>query len=135
MFPVAWFGFLSVFTLFAIADAWQKAAPPFAVLIPIAMMVFGYFLMKSLIFDLVDEVYLQNDTIIVRNCGDEDRFPVTNILNVSASQMTNPERITLLLRTPCKFGDKITFSPPTRWWRFSDNPIAEELIRLAHGLD
>jgi hypothetical protein len=135
VFPTIWFGFLSIFLVMALVQVWQKAAPPFILLIPLVMMGFGYFIMKMLVFDLMDEVYLGNDQIIVRNRGEEDSFPVTNILNVDSTAMTNPPRITLTLRQPCKFGDTLTFSPPTRWWPFSRDPIALELIRLAHGLD
>lgn len=134
-FPVIWFGFLSVFIVFAIVGALHKEMPPFVVLMPIAMMVFGYFFMKALVFDLMDEVYLDGDQIIVRNSNEEDSFPIANILNVDSSTMTNPERITLTLRRPCRFGDTLTFSPPKRWWPFGRNPLAIELIRLAHDLD
>jgi hypothetical protein len=47
---------------------------------------------------------------------------------VSHATFTNPPRITLTLRYPCRFGKDMTFSPLARLNPFSKNPIAEELI-------
>ena len=110
----------------------QNQAPIFIVLLPIVMMVFGYVLMRNLIFDLVDEVFLNGDEIIVRNFGEMDQFAVSNILNVDSTVTTNPERITLTLKEPCVFGSEVTFSPPMRFWPFGRHPVARELIELAH---
>ena len=130
VFPIVWFGSLAAFVVVAISGALNRQF----LLIPLAMAIFGYFLMRWLLLPLVDEVYLSEDRLILRNRGDEDSFPVTNIVNVVASMMTNPERITLTLRSPCRFGHEIVFCPPYRWWHFTRHPFAEELIRLAHSL-
>jgi hypothetical protein len=134
VFPIIWFGFIGFFLVIAAPAVARNQAPVMALLLPIVLLGFGYFLMRSLVFDLMDEVYLHGDGIIVRNKGEEDCFPVTNILNVDASTMTKPERITLTLRKPCRFGSDITFSPTFRFWPFSRHPIALELIQLAHGV-
>jgi hypothetical protein len=137
VFPVVWFGFVTFFLVMAIQGHIRGGAPIFIVIVPLFMLVIGYVVMKMLVFDLMDEVYLSDgdEQVVVRNRGEEDRFPVTNILNVDSSTMANPERITLTLRQPCKFGDSVTFSPPKRWWPFTRNPLALELIRLAHGIE
>lgn len=135
VFPTIWFGIVGVGALIAIPAVLWDSCSPMMLVIPCVMLGFGYFVMKTFVFDLMDEVYLDGGQIIVRNRGEEDSFPVTNILNVDSSTMTNPERITLTLRKPCRFGDTLTFSPPKRWWPFSRNPLAIELIRLAHELD
>jgi hypothetical protein len=103
--------------------------------VPLGMAVFGYVLMRWLVFSLVDEVWIDGDDLVVRNQDDEDRFPITNIVNVDSSGMTNPERVVLTLRTPSRFGQEIAFSPPMRLWPFARHPLATELIRLAHRLD
>ena len=133
VFPCVWFGGIAVFACLAFPAVIFQGAPFPMLVVPIIMAVFGYFLMRALVFDLVDEVYLSNGELIVRNRGDEDRFLVSNILNVNASTMTNPERITLTLREPCKFGEEITFSPPQRWLPFQRHPLAKELIQMAHS--
>jgi hypothetical protein len=134
LFPVFWFGFLIVFMCVMIPSIVAGNNSPVALLIPLMMMAFGYVLMRSLVFDLVDEVYLDIDQIVIRNGGEEDRFSVKNVINVNASIMTNPERLTLTLREPCKFGSEVTFSPTMRLLHFGRHPLAKELIRLAQGL-
>jgi hypothetical protein len=132
VFPIFWFGVCGFVSVIAVLAVFQNREPIFIVLPPIALAVFGYILMRALIFDLVDEVYLDGDEIIITNGGEVDQFAVTNILNVNASVMTNPERITLTLKKPCRFGSEVTFSPTMRLWMFQRHPIARELIELAH---
>ena len=134
LFPVFWFGFLGVFMCVMIPSIVAGKESPGTLLIPLVMMAFGYLLMRFLVFDLVDEVYLDIDQIVIRNGGEEDRFSIKNIINVNASIMTNPERITLTLREPCKFGSEVTFSPTMRFLHFGRHPLAKELIRLAQGI-
>jgi hypothetical protein len=129
IFPVLWFGVLAiVFVGMALGRVYRQA--PFALFVPIGMAVFGYFLMKNLIFDLVDEVYDDGDFLLVRKGMEEERVALSNIMNVSASSMTNPPRVSLRLVTPGKFGQEIVFSPirPFTLNPFAKNPVAEDLI-------
>jgi hypothetical protein len=91
--------------------------------------------MRLLVFPLVDEVWIEDNQIIVRNRGAEERFPITNIMSVETPLFLNPERVVLTLKEPCGFGREIVFTPSLRWWHFSRHPIAEELIRRAHDID
>jgi hypothetical protein len=127
-FPILWFGGLSVFVLVIVPGVLQEQAPPFVLLVPVGMAVLGFILLRTLVWPLVDEVYLDGNDVIVRNAGEEDRFPFSNVINVQASEMTNPERITLNLKQPCQFGDEIKFMPPSRWFKFGRHPLAVELI-------
>jgi hypothetical protein len=97
-------------------------------IIPALMGAFGFFIMKQLVFDLVDELWDDGDALVVKNKGREERIALKNIINVSHSSFTNPPRITLTLREPCAFGRDITFSPPTKLLPFARHPIASELI-------
>jgi hypothetical protein len=134
-FPFLWFGFLGMFSAFWIpaAIAQPKRSTAF---LPVALMAtMGYVVMRLFVFDLMDEVWLDGDEVLVRNRGKEERFPITNIVNVDDTQFVNPERITLTLREPCQFGAELAFTPPQRWWPFGKHKIAKELIRRAHGLE
>jgi hypothetical protein len=84
---------------------------------------------------LVDEVWMAGDMIVVKNRGQVDGFPISNILNVDTSFFSNPERIVLTLREPSLFGREIVFSPPRRLWPFCRHPIASELIHQIHAMD
>ena len=68
--------------------------------------------------------------LVVRNGSEEERIPLGNIMNVSASTNTNPPRITLRLVRPGRFGADVSFSPSSRisFNPFAKNPVAEDLI-------
>ena len=49
------------------------------------MMGFGYFVMKKLVFDLVDEVWDDGEALLIKNRGQEERVALRDIKNVSYS--------------------------------------------------
>jgi hypothetical protein len=130
VFPVIWFGFLAVFIGVALfSTTGRNAASPLPFLIvPAIMIVVGYVIMKKLIFDMVDEVWDDGDTLVVKNRGQEHRVALSDIKNVSYSPFVNPPRVTLSLRRPTIFGDEITFNAPVRLVPFSKSPVITDLI-------
>jgi len=102
VFPVFWFGFLTLFIIGPGVIAWTSgnAPPPMFFAVPIFMMVFGYFLMKRFVFNLVDEVLDAGDALLVKNGGQQERIPLADITNISYAQMMNPPHVTLSLRQP-----------------------------------
>ncbi len=139
-FPVLWFGLLAVF----LAIAWLqpggpgKAPPRVMTIIPLFMMAFGYVLMRKLVFDLVDEVWLEGDQVVVVQRGERIRIPLLQVMNVNATTMVNPPRVTLMLRQPnVRLGDSVSFIPagPRGLLRsFKPNPVAMDLIRRIDAL-
>ena len=83
------------------------------------MIGFGFFMMKKLIFDLVDEVDDDGNGLIVRNGGRSDRIALSDVMNVNYSAYMNPPRVTLTLRKPSVFGDQVTFCAPLRFIPFA----------------
>ena len=68
VFPMAWFGFLVVWVVAVVMSrGGSRPIPVEILLIPAVMVVFGYFIMKKLVFDLVDEVWDAGSELIVRN--------------------------------------------------------------------
>jgi hypothetical protein len=129
LFPVFWFGFLALFvTLPFIFGRHQSAPPPPFFIIPAILAVFGFFIMKKLVFDLVDEVWEDGDTLLVRNRGQEERIALSDIKNVNYSIYVNPPRVALLLRRHTVFGDEISFGAPIRFIPFATSPIINDLI-------
>jgi len=126
VFPIAWFGFIAVFILTAAV----RRQSLIILAGPLFMAVFGFFMMKNLLWDLVDEVYDCGDFLLIRNHGDEENVALSNIMNVSATTAVNPPCITLKLVTPGKFGQEIAFSPVTQFTLnpFAKNQIVEDLI-------
>lgn len=129
IFPLFWFGFLAFFVFQALMQGTYEKDPMFLV-VPCIMAVVGFFLMKKIVWDLVDEVYDCGDSLLIKNRGVEERVPLANIMNVSASINMNPPRITLRLVKPGRLGAEISFSPAASFTLnpFAKNPVAEDLI-------
>jgi|SRR5215475_4519239 len=132
VFPIIWFGFLAVFMAIGVVMNTRNSGTQFLpfVILPVLMVLFGYFIMKKLVFDLVDEVWDDGSALVVRNSGQEDRVALSNIINISYSPLSNPPRVTLMLRQPSNcFGTEISFSAPIRLIPFTKSPLVEDLIR------
>ena len=100
-------------------------------IIPVLISIVGYVLFRTLLFHLVDEVWDDGDALVVKSAGVEERVPLSNIINIGYSVLTNPERVTLTLRAVGPLGKEITFAPVRRPFSFrwmSRNPIIGELI-------
>ncbi|MCL2020528.1 MAG: hypothetical protein FWG81_00090 [Betaproteobacteria bacterium] len=128
--PLFWFGSLAYFVIAGFMyGAFEEE--PVALVVPCFIMAaFGFFLMKRVVWDLVDEVYDCGDSLLVKNRGIEERVALANIMNVSSSTNVNPSRITLRLVKPGKLGSEISFSPaaPFTINPFAKIPVAEDLI-------
>jgi hypothetical protein len=130
VFPLIWCGFLAFFAATVVITRSEGPDVPWPVLfMPLAMLVFGYVLMKKLVWDLADEVTDEGDHLLVRFGDRQERIALSNIINVGYTVLVNPPRVTLTLRVPCRFGREVSFCPPRRRYAlFSKNPIITELI-------
>lgn len=129
IFPFLWFGFITIFFCVGLLANFTGNGPGIMfVVIPIGMIVFGYFLMKKLVWDLIDEVYDEGTALLFRNRGKEFRVNLKDIKNVSYTTMLNPPRVTLSIRYPTDLGDELSFSPPASWNPFKKNKDIEVLI-------
>jgi hypothetical protein len=129
VFPLIWFGFLAILVIRPLLGKKHESDLSVGIfIVPIFMAVIGYFVMKKLVFDLADEVSDDGDSLVVRFGSEEERIPLSQIMNVSYSYMSNPARVTLTLRTPGRFGKEITFSPPQRFVPFVKSSIVADLI-------
>jgi len=134
VFPIIWFGFLALFMGIPFAKSLfggSLSGPSIEVfIVPAIMMIVGYFMMKKFVFDLVDEVLDAGDALLIRNGHLEDRIALADITNVGYAQFMNPPRVTLSLRNPGVFGDRVSFCAPVSFMpTFSTSPIVDELIR------
>ena len=115
-----------IVALFAVPNNAEKI--PFLIIPPI-MFVFGVFLFKFLVFDLVDEVYDEGDSLRIINSRIRVDVKLKDIENLNY-QPNNPPKITLSLRYETELGDELSFSPPrtNKLFGFGKNKIALELI-------
>lgn len=133
--PAFWFaGVLVAGIVFLLTGVAMKQ--PVALVAPVLMLTLGFFLFRKLIWDLADEVRDGGDYLLVRRGDTEERVALSNVMNVSLSQFTNPRRLTLRLRLPGKFGDEVTFIPASTFSfsPFARNPVAEDLMHRVDRL-
>jgi hypothetical protein len=129
IFPAIWFGFLGIFILTVLfADRNGSSEDIMIFVVPVIMAAIGYFIMKNLVFDLMDEVYDEGSSLLFKNNGKTVRVNLTDIKNVSYTVVINPPRVTLNLRCKTEFGDEISFSPPGSLIPFKKNKDIVELI-------
>jgi hypothetical protein len=133
VFPIFWFGFIGIFLLTAVTAARgaHRAVPPFVFVMPLLMGGFGWFVMRRLVFDLADEVHDEGENLRVRFGDAQEQIPLANIINVSYSGMSNPQRVTLTLRTPGRFGREVSFCPITTFLGpllRTSSPLVTDLI-------
>jgi len=129
VFPIIWFGILGIMVVAPILGRKTKGGPPAGFLfVPIIMAAFGYFIMKKLVFDLADAVFDDGNSLVVRFGNEEERIPLSDIINISYTNMSNPSRVTLTLRTPGRFGKEVSFSTLQQFMPFAKSPIVADLI-------
>lgn len=129
IFPALWFGFIAFFIWIGLlTESRDKVEHVMIFVGPAFMAVIGYYLMKHLVFDLMDEVYDEGATLLVKNNGKTVRINLADIKNVSYSVVINPPRVTISLRHKTEFGDELTFSPPGSLFLFRKNKEIVELI-------
>ena len=129
IFPVFWFGLLGVFVAVGLVGDSHAKMPAMLLFVPLLMVVFGLVLMKKLIWDLADEVVDAGDRLIVRFGNEQEQIPLANIISLDYQYMTSPPRVTMTLRTPCRFGDKIAFRPPLRFVPLARSAVIGGLIQ------
>jgi hypothetical protein len=123
------FGFIGFSILGALFDTHKNSNANIMIfIVPVLMAVIFYYLMKNLIFDLMDEVYDEGSSLLFKNKGKTVRVNLTDIKNVSYTVVINPPRVTLSLRCKTEFGDEISFSPPGSLIPFKKNKDIVELI-------
>jgi hypothetical protein len=107
VFPAIWFVMLLLMAIAVIASAPSAPALLFPLFVISALSLFAYFLLEHLVFDLVDEVFDNGETLLVKNNGQEESIRLADISNVSYTVIVNPPRVTLSLRTQSKFGKEV----------------------------
>ena len=133
LFPALFFGFLLIFVCAGLLLS--SVRPPLAFFLPPLLIIpFGFLLMHKLVWDLADEVWDGGDHLVVKIGDQSESVPLSNIMNVSASTLVNPPRITLRLVSPGRFGKEISFSPPrnSMFNPFARNAVADDLIERVH---
>ena len=127
--PILWIAIISV-PVVSMAVMGNLSKTPMLVAAPVLLLIVGFVVYRNLVWDLADEVYDGGDYLLVKARGREERIPLSNIMNVSATTMVNPPRVTLRLVKEGALGKEVSFAPikPFTLNAFARNAIAENLI-------
>jgi hypothetical protein len=87
----------------------------------------AYLLVITQMQKIVDEVYDDGDALVVRNGDHKERILFSDISNVEWWPDTI-QRVTVTLRKPCVFGNRIVFLAPYRIWPYAAHPDVKDLI-------
>jgi len=132
IFPYLWFGALLLIVAFGMLSLSRDSPAssiPFLI-VPVLMGVFGYRFMQKMVFCLADEVLDAGDALVVRNGGQEERIPLSDIKNVNYQPYASPPQVTLSLRRHTVFGDTVVFCGPVSMvpiWS-GPSPVINDLI-------
>jgi hypothetical protein len=78
-------------------------------------------------------VRVDDSALYVSNYFKEIRIPFDAIADVTENRWVNIHPVTIHLRSPTDFGDRITFMPRTRIFNWRSHPVVEELRGLARA--
>jgi hypothetical protein len=109
-FPAFWFGALGLFMLRELPSR-DFGQDPVVFIGPVAMAVLGWFFFKGFVWDVVDEVLDAGEALVVRWRGAEETIRFDDIQDVRMTRLTSPQRISLHLARPGRFGAEIAFFP------------------------
>jgi len=80
------------------------------------------------------EVSVDDDFLYVSNYLKEIVIPLSEIYDVTENVWVNIHPVTIRLKTPSEFGEKIVFMPTVRFFAlFSSHPVVTELKELARS--
>ena len=105
------------------------------VIMPLILAVFGFLLMRALIFDNSDEAFDCGDHIVLRFGKVNKSILIRDIAKISYNTFTNPQRVTLSVRTQSKNLTAFSFAAPTVWIPFSRHPLILDLIARVDELN
>ena len=129
MFWIPFWGF-GTLTSFFVEAGGPKAPPKWIFL-------FGWLVGCVFIYWLcirLKEVSVDDDFLYVSNYRKEIAIPLSEIYDVTENVWVNIHPVTIHLRSPSEFGDKIVFMPTTRFFAFfSPHPVVNELKELARS--
>jgi len=92
------------------------------------MAVFGYFILKKMVFDLIDEVYDEGSTLLFKNGKRQVRINLCDIKNVRHKAFSRPPRVTISSRFETELGTELSFSPQVNLIPFKKSKDIVDLI-------
>lgn len=94
-------------------------------------MVYVYTEYRKRAVGLVDEVWDDGDSLLVKNGDQQERIAIANIAKIKYGGIGNSHFVLLTLHEPCVFGNELRFVPPRKVFQFFKNRAVVDLaIRI-----
>ncbi len=114
--------FVLAWLLFASYLAWKFGFAPTALIsMYVALGIFiGLYLY---LFRSLKKVWIDDRYLYISNFSEDEKIPISQIERISEMKLLNPRRITIHLKRPTNFGDKIIFlGYHQQWLLFGTHP-------------
>ena len=116
VFPVVWFGFLTLFFCIGLGTGIAQnkpAAGSIPSILVILLLAAGGYALNRITFDLMDEVWDAGSHLVVKNRGREERIALDDVISVNYVGYMNPPRVTLRLANPRSLEPRFPSRPPS----------------------
>ena len=91
IFPIIWFGILGYVFISNLLISIDKGKEHYGMMFIVTIgAILGYIIMKKYLFNLIDEVYDEGDSLLFKNKGKEVRVNLREIKNISYSASSSP---------------------------------------------
>ena len=126
--PLVWIPIFGAATISMLVRASNEPAAWMFLLMWIAGSVFFLWDLKRLKFVSVDDNFLYASNFLK-----EIAIPLSDIYDVTENIWLNTHPVTIHLKSPSEFGNRIVFMPTVRFAFFSSHPVVAELKQLARS--
>lgn len=134
IFPALWIPMWGFGTLTMFLGRSQGAGDPPTLIFLFAWVAGTAFIYWSCI--RLKKVSADDNFLYVSNYLKEIYIPLSEIYDVTENVWLNIHPVTIHLKSPSEFGDKIVFMPQIRFFAFfSSHPVVDELKELARSKD
>jgi hypothetical protein len=131
IFPVFWITVTGVGIVAMFFAGEVKNAPPKLMFLLIWILAIAFMYWTCMVLKAVS---VDDDFLYVSNYIKEISIPLSNIEDVTENRWINIHPVTIHLKSPSEFGDKIIFMPKVRVFAFfSSHPVVAELRELARA--
>jgi hypothetical protein len=132
IFPALWIPLFGLGALTAFFGGFKGADENFRWMFLFAWVAGSAFIYWSCV--RLKEVSVDDDYLYVSNYIKEARIPLSEIYDVTENVWLNIHPVTIHLKSPSGFGDRVIFMPRVRFFSFfSSHPVVAELKALAES--
>ena len=128
VFPIAWLGFIVIYEFVVLGCLFMNKMPMekgiIFMVLPLLMFIAGLCFFSKLFWNLMDEVYYDEMSLLIKNGNESICIPFCEIKEINYKN-SRPPRIEVILNKKTVMGNALYFVPPVRIIAFSKHPDIE----------